>query len=92
MPGEDLPEAESELHDAISHRLRDETLEKAGKLRRTLVDKVKGGVQTDGIRTLRCKEMKLSPTCLVVSSDDKSVFAGSKDGTIAKCKKFYPLV
>ena len=38
----------------------------------------------DNIRIFRGHQ--LSVTCLVVSSDDKFMYSGSKDGTIIKCK------
>ena len=75
-----------ELHeDAISSRLRDEALEQAGKLRKKIASTFIG-VDEDAIRTLRCKEQKLSLTCLVISSDDKFIYTASKDHVIVKCE------
>ena len=70
----------------VSNRLRDEVLEQAGRLRRSLVDKIRAGVDAAGVRTLRCKEMKLSMTCLALAPDENTLFSGSKDGAVAKCE------
>ncbi|KAG8230494.1 hypothetical protein J437_LFUL013536 [Ladona fulva] len=69
--------------DAIAHRLKEDNLQLAGKLRRNVADQYVG-FKSDGINFFRCKDHKLSITCLVVSSDDLSMFSGSKDGVIVK--------
>lgn len=35
---------------------------------------------------LRCKEHKLSITCICLSNDGNILYSGSKDGSLVKCK------
>lgn len=67
---------------AISNRLREEVLEKAGRLIKKVADKFKDA-DLDNQSLLR-NGHKLSVTCIVVSTDSKFVFSGSKDCSIVK--------
>ncbi|XP_069672562.1 U3 small nucleolar RNA-interacting protein 2 [Periplaneta americana] len=82
---EELQRAEAGIvdKDVIAHRLKEDYLEQAGKLRKTVADNYVG-YNSDGIQMLRCKEHKLPITCLVLSSDNKFVYSASKDSAIVK--------
>ncbi|XP_076066763.1 U3 small nuclear riboprotein factor 55K isoform X2 [Oratosquilla oratoria] len=76
-------EDEEEIEDEIGQRLEEEVLEAAGKLQKTVADTFVRA-DTDGIHVLRCKQHKLSITCVVVSSDDQTIYSTSKDSSIVK--------
>uniref|UniRef100_A0A915JNP0 U3 small nucleolar RNA-interacting protein 2 n=1 Tax=Romanomermis culicivorax TaxID=13658 RepID=A0A915JNP0_ROMCU len=65
--------------DAISHRLKEDMLSKAGKLHKRIASQLNAPV-ADEIKIL--KGHKLSPTCIATTSDDRKCVTGSKDGTI----------
>ncbi|XP_071455825.1 U3 small nucleolar RNA-interacting protein 2 [Hetaerina americana] len=69
--------------DTIAQRLKADNLQLAGKLRKCVADEYTG---YDSLHThlFRCKDHKLSITCVVVSHDDVNIFSGSKDGVIVK--------
>lgn len=67
----------------ISKRLKEDYLKEAGKLRLTIADKFKN-VDTNSIKILKCREQKNSISCMCITSDDKYVFVGSKDGVVIK--------
>ncbi|XP_046403670.1 U3 small nucleolar RNA-interacting protein 2 [Ischnura elegans] len=69
--------------DAIAQRLKDDNLQLAGKLRKCVADDYTG-YDSEHIHIFRCKDHKLSITCIVCSHDDAYVFSGSKDGVIVK--------
>ncbi|XP_060525826.1 U3 small nucleolar RNA-interacting protein 2 [Cylas formicarius] len=69
--------------DVISKRLRQDYLKESGKLRLSVADKYKG-VDYSGVKILRCRQQRNSLTCFCLSSDDKYVFVGSKDGIVVK--------
>ncbi len=62
-------------------QLRDDILEKSGKLKKFVAKSYK-----DGQILRQLKHHKLSVTCVVISFDCKFIFSGSKDGTIVKCR------
>jgi len=82
---EERERAETEVidKDVIAHRLKEDYLEQSGKLRKTVADSYVG-FDSNGMQFLRCKEHKLAVTCLVVSSDNKYIYSGSKDCGIVK--------
>ncbi|XP_046426927.1 U3 small nucleolar RNA-interacting protein 2 isoform X1 [Neodiprion fabricii] len=66
---------------AVAKRLQEEYLEDKGRLRKTVAKNYTGHEEPI---MLRCKDQKSSITCLCLSSDGKSVYSGSKDGTVVK--------
>lgn len=82
---EERERAEREVidKDAIAHRLKEDYLEQSGKLKKTVADNYVG-FDSSGMQFLRCKEHKLAITCLVISSDNKFIYSGSKDCGIVK--------
>ena len=70
---------------SVADRLRDEVLERAGRLQRPLADSC---VQpaADRVRRLRCKQLQLPVTCAVLAPDDKFLYTGSKDCALIKCE------
>ncbi|KAJ8985333.1 hypothetical protein NQ317_008364 [Molorchus minor] len=67
----------------LSDRLKVDYLKETGKLRLTVADKYKG-VYTSKIKTLKCREQRNSITCFCVTSDDRYILSGSKDGIVVK--------
>ncbi|XP_038054449.1 U3 small nucleolar RNA-interacting protein 2-like isoform X2 [Patiria miniata] len=67
--------------DAISHRLREEVLEQSGKLQKKVAQDYDFQA-TPEMAVLRGHQ--LSVTCLVISSDNKHAYSGSKDCSIIK--------
>ncbi|KAK7079026.1 pre-rRNA processing protein [Halocaridina rubra] len=77
-------EDEEELDDeAVTVRLREDALEAAGKLHKSIADSY---IQPDlnSFRFLKSKQQKLPITCVAVSHDNKFIFSGSKDCSIVK--------
>lgn len=68
---------------AVARRLREEYLEEKGRLRKTVAINYVGHNE---FIILRCKEHKLSITCICLSSDGNILYSGSKDGSLVKCK------
>ncbi|XP_014260529.1 U3 small nucleolar RNA-interacting protein 2 [Cimex lectularius] len=69
--------------DVILDRLKEDVLSQAGRLRRKVFDKIKTEYNDCDINVLKCKEHKLSITCVAVSNDFH-IFTGSKDSSIVK--------
>lgn len=67
----------------ISKRLKEDYLKETGKLRLVVADKYKA-IDSEKIRTLKCKQQRSSLTCLCISSDNQYVFSGSQDGVVIK--------
>jgi len=67
----------------IAHRLKEDILEKAGKLCRTVADLYNSPDVTQ-IKHLRCKDHKRPITCVVVSPDCQTLYSSSKDCSIVK--------
>ncbi|VEN36040.1 unnamed protein product [Callosobruchus maculatus] len=67
----------------ISRRLKHEYLKETGRLRLNVADNY-AGVDTKNIKLLKCREQRNSITCMCITSDDKYVFTGSKDGVVVK--------
>lgn len=66
----------------ISTKLKEDILEKSGKLLKKVADKYAG---IDGQKVIQLKNGHKKPiTCLVVSSDNRFIFSSSKDGSIVK--------
>lgn len=77
---------EDKLDDeTISARLREDVLEASGRLRKKVAESYLEPEATD-LQVMRSKKQRLSVTCIAVSSDEKCVFAGSKDCSLVKCK------
>uniref|UniRef100_A0A1B6MCJ0 Uncharacterized protein n=1 Tax=Graphocephala atropunctata TaxID=36148 RepID=A0A1B6MCJ0_9HEMI len=72
-----------DIQNNVVTRLREDILSQAGRLSKKVADKVTKPVDEE-IKMLRCKEHKLSLTCVVVSPDSKFVFSASKDAVIVK--------
>ncbi|XP_030759042.1 U3 small nucleolar RNA-interacting protein 2 [Sitophilus oryzae] len=67
----------------IAKRLKEDYLKETGKLRLTVADRYNKYDETN-IKTLKCKQQRNSITCLCISSDNKFLFSGSKDGLVVK--------
>ncbi|XP_011676652.2 U3 small nucleolar RNA-interacting protein 2 isoform X1 [Strongylocentrotus purpuratus] len=67
--------------DAIAHRLKSELLEQSGKLQK-LVASEYTAPSSDDLCVLRGHQLAI--TCMVISSDNKYIFSGSKDCSIIK--------
>ncbi|XP_056644875.1 U3 small nucleolar RNA-interacting protein 2 [Diorhabda sublineata] len=66
----------------ISKRLKEDYLKETGKLRLQVASKYTK--LDENIQTLKCREQHKTITCLCISSDNKYVFVGSKDGVVVK--------
>lgn len=71
----------SDCEDIVGERLKNDVLEKQGKLQRTIAEHC---VCPDKGTIKILSGHKLSLTCLCLSSDDKFIFSGSKDCSIIK--------
>lgn len=71
--------------ESIRARLREDVLEASGRLWKKVADSYSAPEATE-LRVIRSKKQRLSVTCITVTSDEKYVFAGSKDCSIVKCK------
>ncbi|XP_054258966.1 U3 small nucleolar RNA-interacting protein 2 isoform X2 [Macrosteles quadrilineatus] len=67
----------------VTNRLREDLLDQAGKLTKKVADKLLKPEDSD-IFVLRCKEHKLSITCIATSYDSTHIFSASKDANIVK--------
>ncbi|KAJ8956219.1 hypothetical protein NQ314_006752 [Rhamnusium bicolor] len=67
----------------LTKRLKEDYLKESGRLRLTVANKYKD-VDGGNVKVLKCREHRNSITCLCVTSDDKYIFAGSKDGVVVK--------
>lgn len=67
--------------DVVSKRLKEDILEKAGKLKKLVADNYTGHGET---KSLVCKEHGRSITCFVLSLDDEHLFSASEDCNIVK--------
>ncbi|KAG8241615.1 pre-rRNA processing protein [Homalodisca vitripennis] len=72
-----------DVQSSIVTRLRDDVLSQAGKLNKKLADKITKPIDED-IKVMRCKDHKLSLTCVVVSPDGNFIYSASKDAVIVK--------
>lgn len=64
----------------MTRKLEEDLQSKTGKLKKEVANKYSSGTIE---KTL--KGHKLSATCVVISSNSKYLFSGSKDGSIIKC-------
>ncbi|XP_060580979.1 U3 small nucleolar RNA-interacting protein 2-like isoform X1 [Ruditapes philippinarum] len=67
--------------DAVSHRLKQDLLEQAGKLQKKLAENIVPPSQED---LILFRGHQLSVTCVVISPDSQFVYSGSKDCSIIK--------
>ncbi|XP_044758581.1 U3 small nucleolar RNA-interacting protein 2 [Coccinella septempunctata] len=67
----------------ISKRLNENYLKEIGKFR-SLVAETYTEDKIEKIDTLKCREQRNSITCLCISSNNKFLFTGSKDGIVVK--------
>ncbi|XP_067683417.1 U3 small nucleolar RNA-interacting protein 2-like isoform X2 [Haliotis asinina] len=77
----DREDEDGGTRDAISHRLKQDQLELAGKLQREVADLLEFPDSTQ-LRELRGH--RLPVTCIVISPDSKHIFSGSKDCSLIK--------
>ncbi|XP_037092706.1 LOW QUALITY PROTEIN: U3 small nucleolar RNA-interacting protein 2-like, partial [Pollicipes pollicipes] len=68
---------------SVSERLRQDVLERAGRLQRPLADAVRRP-QPAEVRRLRCRQLQLPVTCALLSPDDRHLYTGSKDCALIK--------
>lgn len=74
-------EADEVDNDIINQRLKEEVLEKAGRLRKNVADLYS---HCGNFIIFKCKEHSRSITCLVVSNDNQCLFTASDDFNIVK--------
>lgn len=74
-------ETEEVDKEVIAQRLKEDALEKAGKLRKNVADLYS---HCGDFLVLKCKEHSRSITCLVVSEDNQFLFSASDDLNIVK--------
>jgi len=67
--------------DAVSHRLKEDVLEDAGRLQKFIADQIPF---PDASKFKYLKGHSLPITCVEVSEDSKFIYSSSKDGTIIK--------
>lgn len=72
-----------DVQNNVCNKLREDLLDQSGKLTKKVADKIVKPEENDN-HVLRCKDHKLSITCVVISPDSKFVFSGSKDAVIVK--------
>lgn len=75
-------DVKDEVDSHVLKKLKNEELEKAGRLRKNIADYVIFDVNRQN--TLMCKHHKLSITCSVISSDSKFLYTASKDCSIIR--------
>lgn len=68
-------------HDVIAHRLKEDVLEQAGRLQKKVADEL---LQPDIGDFTVLRGHQLPVTCLVISTDGKHIYTGSKDCSIIK--------
>lgn len=69
--------------DVIAGKLKTDYLKETGKLRLSVADNYKNA-DCENISFLKCRMQTNCITCMCLSSDDKYVYAGSKDGKVVK--------
>lgn len=67
---------------AVSRRLKEDYLKETGRLRLSVADSY-SSVDDTNASILKCRE-QTSITCLCITSDDKYIFSGSKNGVVVK--------
>ncbi|KAK9883301.1 hypothetical protein WA026_001482 [Henosepilachna vigintioctopunctata] len=67
----------------ISKRLKDDYLKETGKFKSFIADQYSDD-KLEGFDVIKCREQTGTVTCICVSSDNKYLFSGSKDGIIVK--------
>lgn len=73
---------EGNVEKHILKRLTEDELAKAGKLKRKLASNVIPVLSEQ--QQLKCKEHRLSITCIVLSSDNRFIYSSSKEASIVK--------
>ncbi|KAK9508739.1 hypothetical protein O3M35_006225 [Rhynocoris fuscipes] len=76
-------ETEELDNDVILGRLNEEVLSQAGKLKKSVSDKILTEYRPEEFHILKCKQHKRPITCLVVSNNNY-LYTGSKDHIIVK--------
>lgn len=69
--------------DVISRRLKQDYLKQTGRFKTFIADQYTG-VDLQGVSVLKNRDHRGSVTCLCLTSDDKFLFSGSKDGGVVK--------
>ncbi|XP_050099083.1 U3 small nucleolar RNA-interacting protein 2 [Anopheles aquasalis] len=72
-----------DLESRIGRTLKEQYLNEAGKIHRPLADKC-SGYRASEIFVLRCKQQRLSPTCLCVAPNDEALYVGCKSGFVIR--------
>ncbi|XKL66515.1 hypothetical protein PGB90_009935 [Kerria lacca] len=75
-------DANDDISKHVFQKLKENELEKAGKLKKKLADFIKFDIEH--IVRLNCKQHKLSVTCLALSSDNHYLYTSSKDYSIVR--------
>lgn len=74
---------DEEIHDSVSAALKEDYLDSIGKLYREVAHFYEG-YSLENATTLRCKQQRLSPTCLCLTEDDKFLYVANKNGIIVR--------
>uniref|UniRef100_A0A2M4AIU1 Putative u3 snornp-associated protein n=1 Tax=Anopheles triannulatus TaxID=58253 RepID=A0A2M4AIU1_9DIPT len=72
-----------DLESRVGRALKAQYLNEAGKIHRPLADKC-CGYKASEIFVLRCKQQRLSPTCLCVAPNDEALYVGCKSGHVIR--------
>ncbi|XP_014283002.1 U3 small nucleolar RNA-interacting protein 2 [Halyomorpha halys] len=77
-------ENDEALNEVVLDRLKEDVLVEAGKFKKKLLENFNKEINEENIKVLKCKEHKLPITVVILSSDCKYIYSGSKDGSIVK--------
>ncbi|XP_049540453.1 U3 small nucleolar RNA-interacting protein 2 [Anopheles darlingi] len=72
-----------DLESRVGRTLKGQYLNETGKIHRQLADKC-CGFRASEIFMLRCKQQRLSPTCLCVAPNDEALYVGCKSGFVIR--------
>ncbi|CAH1400702.1 unnamed protein product [Nezara viridula] len=77
-------ENDEAVDEGVLDRLKVDVLIEAGKFKKKVLGNFNKEISEENIKVLKCKEHKLAITVVILSSDCKHIYSGSKDGYIVK--------
>lgn len=77
-------ENDEAANEGVLDRLKEDVLIEAGKFKKKVLENFNKEISEENIKVLKCKEHKLPITIVILSSDSKHIYSGSKDGYIVK--------
>uniref|UniRef100_A0A2M4BN84 Putative u3 snornp-associated protein n=1 Tax=Anopheles marajoara TaxID=58244 RepID=A0A2M4BN84_9DIPT len=80
---DDEVDEDLDLNSRVGRTLKEQFLSEAGKIHRPLADKC-SGYRASEVFALRCKQQRLSPTCLCVAPNDEALYVGCKTGFVIR--------